>query len=179
MKWKRINSKKLFDHPRISLFEDEVQLPGGARTKYMHFDDGGDSGMVLALGSDGKFLLQKEYSYPPDEVLYQLPGGALNKDEDPEDGARREFAEETGLTGDLKFLGWVYRNNRRSSTKMHIYLATNLTPVSGFEADEEELFEECWHTEEEIERMISSNEIRTWSFLAGWSLYQAHKKTEP
>ena len=178
MKWKKLGSTKIFEHPRITLYEDEVKLPSGHKTSYLHFGEGQHAGMVLAKNSDEKFLVQKEYSYPPDEVLNQLPGGGLNEDEDPMQGAKREFAEETGLTGDLAPLGWFYMNNRRSAGKMYVYLATNLSSVDTFHKDEEELFEEAWCTEVEIEKLIANNEIRSFTFLAGWSLYQAHKKTE-
>lgn len=178
MKWKRLGSTKLFEHPRITLYEDEVELPSGTKTKYLHFGLENGSGMVLARNDDGKFLVQREYSYPPDEFLLQLPGGSLNINEDSKVGALREFSEETGLTGELESLGWFYSNNRRSAEKMNVFLATNLSPADGFHKDEEELFEEFWYSEDEIDTLIAENEIRNYTFLAGWSLYQAHKKTE-
>lgn len=173
MKWKKLKSTEIFSHPRITLYEDDVELPSGKKTKYLHFGSGQDSGMVLALNQDGKFLIQKEYSYPVDEVLYQLPGGAINPGEDPVDGARREFAEETSLTGDLQPLGWLYTNNRRSGQKMHVYLATNLSETSAHK-DEEELFEDHWLTEAEVDHKIATNEICNYTLLAGWALYKAH-----
>ena len=172
MEWKKIDSNKIFEHPRITLYEDNVELPDGKRTTYLHFGEGNRAGMVLALNNKGEFLIQKEYSYPPNEVLYQLPGGAINSGESPEEGAKREFSEETGLTGDLKLLGWFYTNNRRSSQKMHVFLATNLSSAPGVK-DEEELFEEYWLTEDQIDNLIATNQIRNYTLLAGWALYKA------
>jgi len=136
------------------------------------------AGMVIARNSEGKFLVQKEYSYPPDEFLYQFPGGAVNKSETPEAGAVRELAEESGYTGILTSLGWFYTDNRRSGSKMHVYLATGLSEVART-PDPEESFEDFWFTEVEIDGMIKTNEIRNYTLLAGWALYKAHPELHP
>lgn len=171
-KWKHLNSAKLFEHPRLTVYEDDVQLPSGLQTKYIHFGDMPDAGMILARDNDGKFLVQKEYSYPPDEFLYQLPGGAINKSEDPQIGAARELQEESGYSGELSLLGWFYLHNRRTRQKMYVYLATHLKEVEKH-PDPEEAFEDFWFTEEEVDAMIRSNDIRNYTFLAGWGLYKA------
>ncbi len=171
MKWQKLSSKKLFSHPRIELYEDTVKLPSGLETQYIHFGNTGDSAMIIARNHEGKILLQKEYSYPPDEVLYQFPGGSVNADEAPELGAKREFAEEAGLAGKLKPLGWYYSNNRRSPQRQFVFLATDLRPVTA-EKDAEESFEDYWLTETEVEELIRSNEIRNITALSGWTLYK-------
>lgn len=172
MKWKKLRSTKLFEHARISIFEDDVELPNGNQTKYIHFGKMHNAAMVLALNNKGEYLLQKEYSYPPDEILYQLPGGEIESGESPEAGAKREFAEEAELGGDFELLGWFYIHNRRTSQKMYVYQATNLflAPAS---KDPEELFENHWVTFEEIDRLIRTNEIRNYTILSGWALYKA------
>ena len=172
-KWRRLHSTKLFEHPRLSVYEDDIELPGGLKTKYVHFGDAQDAGMVIARDADGRFLIQKEYSYPPDEFLLQLPGGGLNKNENPELGAARELGEEAGYAGELDLLGWFYLNNRRSKSKMYVYLATNLIKIPKA-PDPEESFEDFWFTEAEIDEMIQTNEIRNYTLLAGWALYKAH-----
>ncbi len=171
MKWKKLSTKKLFEHPRLSVYEDEVELPNGQKTQYLHFGAAADAAMSIAINKEGKVLIQKEYSYPPDEVLFQLPGGLMNKDESPIDGARRELAEETGLNGDLESLGWFYLHNRRTSQKMHVFVVTNLQEAIA-DKDPEELFEDYWFTPEEVDHLISTNEIRNYTLLAGWAMYK-------
>ncbi len=175
MKWKKLSSTKLFEHPRISIYEDDVELPSGLQTKYLHFGKMKDSSMILAMNDEGRLLLQKEYSYPPDEVLYQLPGGLIEDGESPKSGATRELAEEAGLKGSLTLLGWFYLHNRRADQKMFVYFATDLSTVSA-EKDPEETFEDHWLTESEIDAMIKDNTIRNYTALAGWALYKSSKK---
>lgn len=176
MKWKKLSSKQIFDHPRIKIYEDEVELPNGLKTSYMHYGEGLAASMVIAINNEGKILLQKEYSYPPNEILYQLPGGLLDPDEPPEIGANRELAEEAGFTGTLEPIGWFYVDNRRSAKKMHIFVARDLKPAQA-EHDPEEAFEDHWVTETEFDSLIAEGKIQTYTALAGWALYKARSKT--
>ncbi|MCA9346789.1 NUDIX hydrolase [Candidatus Saccharibacteria bacterium] len=170
-KWKTLSSKQVFSHPRHNVFIDEVELPDGSKSDYLHFGKMNDTAMVIAVDNDGKILIQKEYSYPPNEILYQFPGGMLNDGESPEQGALREFGEETGLTGDIKQIGWMYLENRRKSQKMYFFVANNLSAVDNFQKDPQEFFEEFWLTKQEIEKLIKNNKVRNYTALAGWAFY--------
>ena len=169
-KWKKLSSKKVFTHPRLELWEDEVELPSGHKTSYLHYGENHHSAMIIAINNEGKFLVQKEYSYPTDEWLYQFPGGGVNDGEDPVVGAARELAEEAKLSGKLSPIGWFYRDNRRTGGKMYVYLATELTETSAKE-DIEESFETYWFTKKEVEALIKDGEFVNYAGLAGWALY--------
>jgi ADP-ribose pyrophosphatase YjhB (NUDIX family) len=56
----------------------------------------------------GRVLLGRRGTNPG-SGLWDIPGGFLDEQEDPIDGLRREFLEETGLSVDVKaFLGiWI------------------------------------------------------------------------
>ena len=59
------------------------------------------------LVRNGRVLLGKR-RFPPRQGYWDLPGGFLEEGERPEDGLRREFIEETGLTiTPVEFLGGV------------------------------------------------------------------------
>ena len=173
-KWKKLSTKLLLDHPRMAIYEDEVELPNGLRTTYVHIGKINDAAMIIAIDDSGKIFVQKEYSYPPDEWLYQFPGGAFEATESPRDGAARELSEEANLAGELNELGWFYVDNRRKSSKFYVFVATNLIEKLG-KKDPEEEFENFWFSETEIETMIQSGEIKNYSFLAGWSLYKSRR----
>jgi len=170
--WKKLSEKTLLLHPRLHVYEDEIELPSGHKTTYVRFGDGEDSAMVIAKSHDNKILVQKEYSYPPNEWLYQFPGGGLEKGEQPKAAALREFAEEAGYTGKLQKLGTFYLNNRRTAHKSHIFLATQLTTVEA-QPDIEEAFESYWYTENEIDELIAKGQMTNQTLLAGWALYSA------
>lgn len=174
--WKTVSSKEIFNHPRLSLVEDEVILPNGIKTSYLKYkDDGRCFVTIIAKRNDGKILLQTEYSYPPNQKLFQFPGGLVPNNEKPEVGANRELMEEAGLmTNQLELLGSYFVNNRRSAAKMHVYLATNLEEIS-LEGDQEENIECFWLSEEEIATKIKNDEIQNCHVLAAWCLYNVKK----
>ena len=176
-RWKKISTRQLLDHPRLTVYEDEVELPGGQRTGYIHFGLRYGSVCVITIDGQGRILLQREYSYPPDEWLYQIPGGGIEKDETPEVAADREMTEEAGLTGSLQELGWFYPDNRRRADKMRVFLATNLKPKEG-KQDLEEAFESFWFSTEQIENMIAIGEIHNYATLAAWTFLKAHQKND-
>lgn len=172
-KWAKLSSKILLKHPRLTVYEDTVKLPSGHNTEYLHFGFTTDAAQVITVNGDGKILVQKEYSYPINDWLYQFPGGAINKNEKPGVGALRELSEEANLSGDLTKLGWFYVDNRRKSDKFYVFLAKNLTEAVG-KKDVEEEFEYRWFNESEIDKMIRDGKIINYSMLSGWALYKAN-----
>ncbi len=172
--WKKLKRTILLKHPRLNVYEDDVQLPNGVTTKYIHFGNHHDAAEVIAVNDQGKILVQREYSYPPNKWLYQFPGGGVEKDETPQQGALRELAEEGKLTGKLKDIGWFYINNRRWGDKFYVFIATDLSSATASEDPEEDI-ESYWFSEQEVDQMIAEGKIVNFSFLAGWALYKAHK----
>jgi 8-oxo-dGTP pyrophosphatase MutT (NUDIX family) len=175
--WKKLKRTEIFTHPRITLLEDDVELPDGSAAKYLSFARTNDSVTIICVKGSA-VLLSREYSYPVDEVLYQLPGGKVESDESAEDAARRELKEETGYAAkSYEELGWYYVNNRRTKSKMYVVLATDLTATIKEGGDAEEDIESEWVPVTQITRMIASGEIVNYSVLAAWSLYLA-KRTD-
>ncbi len=171
--WRKISSTTLFKHPRIVLVEDIVELPDGKHVPYLKYEEQNNTAAVLCIRGDN-VLLQEEYSYPPNEVLYQFPGGKINTDETPIEAAARELAEEAGLkASSMHELGWFYTNNRRSSSKMFVYVATELVDVTKTGGDPEEHITSHWLPISEVEVMIRNGKIRNYSLLAAWALYRA------
>ena len=171
--WKTLSSKEIFNHPRLTLIEDEVMLPNGIKTTYLKYKDSGRrAATIVCKRDDGKILLSKEYSYPPNQTLFQFPGGKISPEENMEKGANRELMEETNYKANkLILLGNYLINNRRSNIRMHVYLATDLQEEF-LERDMEEDIENFWFTENEIEAMIKNGEIINCHVLAAWSLYK-------
>lgn len=173
--WKILQSKEIFTHPRLSLIEDDVELPNGSQTKYLKFKDEGNSVTIICIRKDNKILLQKEYSHPPQRKIFQFPGGFVPKEEDIKVGANRELMEEAGYrANELVLLGTYLLNNRRSSASMYVYLATNIIEEK-IEGDIEEELENYWFNEQEIDNLIKNDKIENPNILASWSIYKSKK----
>jgi len=167
-KWKTLDSKQIFKHPRINLFEDTIEFPNGKTGQYLHFGESNGAVTIVAI-KDNEILLQREYSYPPNEVLLEFPGGSINDNESPLQAAKRELAEESNLKGDIKQIGSYLTNNRRSAAKMHVFLATNTSITQG-QPDSEEFIEPEWLSLQKIEDKIRSGEIQNIHTIAALHL---------
>ena len=170
--WKKLSQNILLTHSRLSVYEDEVELPSGHKTHYIHFGKKQDATSIIAINDEGKILVQKELSYPINEWLYQFPGGVDEEGESNEDSALRELGEEGGYTGKLEKIGKFLVDHRRREDFIYVYVATDLKETSTH-WDLEEAFESYWFTPDEIELMICSGEIVNNTLLCAWALFRS------
>jgi len=149
-------------------------LPNNEKTTYLTFTNENDCVLVIAKSDDGKILLQKEYSYPQNQELYQFPAGFMKTDETKANAVNRELKEESGFqANNLKLIGKFLLNNRRSKTMVFVYLGTDIqTVTNGKKADIEEDIKTYWYSEEEIEDLIINGEIQIFPVLSAWTLYK-------
>lgn len=179
--WERTASEVIFTHPRITLVEDEVLLPNGERSHYLRYEGKHykDFPTVIAVDDEGGILMNEEYAYPSDQLLFQFPEGLTDGDELPMDAAQRELQEEAGIQAkDLKIIGRVLHEHRRSDCYQTIILASGLIKVDRQVGDVEEgeIINHIF-TEEEIWARIAEGKIIQKNTLAAWSVYQAYLKT--
>ncbi|MHB1275940.1 MAG: NUDIX hydrolase [Candidatus Humimicrobiaceae bacterium] len=125
MKKKKISSEKVFEGKIIKLFFDKVMLPNkklATREKVWH----PGAVAVVPLTSNNEIILIKQYRYPVEEVLIEIPAGKLDKDEAPGDCAKRELQEEVGAVGgNLVHLTSFHTTPGFSNEFLHLYLAIN------------------------------------------------------
>ena len=171
-KWKTLSRKELLNHPRMNVVEDEVELPSGDRTSYIRHAPGAPaSATVVAINDADEILLQREYSYPLDDILWQLPGGQVHAGEDIVDAAKRELAEESGYTGnDCEVLGWYYMAPRRSDQRQYIVVIRDLSEVPR-NNDPEEIIENHWVYIGDVRRMIREGQCTNGYMLAALNLW--------
>lgn len=172
-KWEFISRTPVFNHARLSLVEDRVRLPNGKEIHYiLEAPSPCGSVAVIALNSQGQILLQREYSYPTGEILYQLPGGAIEEGEDILNAAARELSEESGYTPQkMDMLGSYYLNNRRSDRRQFVVLCEDLSPVEA-PSDPEEFIENIWVDFSEVRVMIRAGRIENITLLAALKLFE-------
>jgi len=106
---KKISSELIYDGRIINVFRDTVLLPNGNTAHREVVRHPGGVG-VLAIDKDRNVYMVRQFRYPFDEVLLEIPAGKRDKfGESPEDVGRRELLEECGLkAGKMHSLGSVY-----------------------------------------------------------------------
>lgn len=158
-KEKKTAGKTIYDGNIFKVFRDEVEFPDkhkSAREVVEH--SGGVS--VLAENDENKVLLIKQYRYPVDEVIYEIPAGKLEIGEKTEDCAKRELREETGYRAQ-KFtkLFEFFPTPGYSTEKIYIYKAENLEYV-GTDLEEGEYIEVVPKSKEELFQLFKEGKIK-------------------
>ncbi|CAN5153102.1 NUDIX hydrolase [soil metagenome] len=99
------------------------------------------SAVIVPVFADKKVALVKQYRHAAKKYLLEIPAGTLERDENPETGARRELEEEIGVTAkSIEKLMEFYVSPGFLTEKMHVFLATDLTETQQ-NLEEDELIE--------------------------------------
>ena len=120
-------SKEIFDGKILHVYQDHVILPNGKETSRELIRHIG-AVCVVAVTDDEKVIMERQYRYPIDEVISEIPAGKLDsKEEDRLEAAKRELKEETGYTAkNWVDIGIYYPAAAYSDEKITMYLATGL-----------------------------------------------------
>lgn len=154
--WKVLSSRHI--RPRFRI--DKVQLSNGKTFEPMVFEFRNWAN-VLALTKNNEVVLVKQYRHGVQESLLELPGGIIEDDEDPLDGARRELMEETGyLAKDIVEVGRIYPNPAIQHNTLFCYVATDVEPLGQQHFDETEEIEVHLVPLEELIEMTRRGEFR-------------------
>jgi ADP-ribose pyrophosphatase len=173
--WLLLSSKLVFERKFLNIIEDTVLLPSGNEANWLCFDHQADGACTILINGDGKILLAKQYCHPPRSVVYEFPGGGIGKNESPEEAAQRESLEEVGIWPHaLKRIGSFLLNNRRSASRLHVFVGTQLE-VRGDSPEAQEFVTSAWFTTGEIEEMIENGKIDNSTLLATWAIYRSLK----
>lgn len=141
--WESIgNETRQYDGWRIVTRKEFIR-PDGRKFDAEVFDyNGCKAAAIIALTDDNLVVIARQFRCGPEDVFDELPGGAVEMDEDSETAVRRELEEETGyVAGTVKKLGTIYKH-AWMATSWDYYLATNCVPnESGQKLDAQEEIE--------------------------------------
>ena len=128
--------------------------------------------LILPI-ENGQVWLVEQFRYTIKERALELPQGGWEMEvENPEELARGELKEETGLlASQMTYLGFMWIAYGFALQKQHVFLATQLTQSEWERDDEEHDLAIRTVPVEEFERMMVDGTIRDASTLAAWGLY--------
>jgi len=129
--------------------------------------------VILPVLDDGRICLIKNYRHSVRQTLIELPAGTCEPDEPAAETARRELAEETGYrAARIEKIAEFFMSPGILDERMHLYLATGLTPgQQALEGGEQITL--CVTPWDETLRLIREGEIRDAKTLVGLLHYAA------
>jgi 8-oxo-dGTP pyrophosphatase MutT (NUDIX family) len=122
------SSRLVYENRWMRLREDRTVLPDGSPGLYAVVEKP-PAAVVVPFDGEAVWLV-RQYRHPVGEAFWELPQGAWDDrhDADPEDVARGELAEETGLrAARMERLGRLFFAYGMSDQRFEAWLATGLT----------------------------------------------------
>jgi 8-oxo-dGTP pyrophosphatase MutT (NUDIX family) len=153
-------SRTVYENHWMRLREDETVLPDGRPGLYAVVEKP-PAAAIVALDGDHVWLVQ-QWRHPVQKRFWELPQGAWHHrpDATPEDVARGELAEETGLrAGTLQRLGRLYFAYGMSDQFFDVWLATDLAQGEQALEDTEQGLVVGRHRVVEVKDMVRAGQI--------------------
>ena len=159
-KWKKIRSKKIFGNKIFGFREDLVVSPKTKKEHPVWAMDVPDWINIIPITSEGKVIFIKQYRFGTEEVTLEIPGGMVEKNEDPKLAAIREMTEETGYTSnDVHPIGVVTPNPALMTNKTFSYVALNVEKTEEQNLDTMEDIEVLEIELDEVKGLIKTGAI--------------------
>lgn len=159
--WRCINSRTAFANRWVQVNVDDVALPDGRTYEYTVLRRQRHGAAVLAFNAQGQVLMQQEYRYPVDAIIWQVPGGLIDLGESPLAAAQRELAEETGHVADHWYhLGSFWDNPAFEDMVVNVFAAEGTRPDGSTHHDDAEWVRHEWKDLQWVREQVRSGVIR-------------------
>lgn len=169
---KQIDSTLVYTGSFFTLHKDKVLLPNDNHS-YREYIIHPKAVVVVPILDNGNVVLIRQFRYPLNKIMIEVPAGKVDPNEDLKEAANRELLEETGY--DAKTLDWVgeyYPCAGYSSEVLHLYIARDLT-LKGQVLDHDEFVEIFSVPYQQAIEMIEQGKITDLKTVS--SLYRVKK----
>jgi 8-oxo-dGTP pyrophosphatase MutT (NUDIX family) len=166
-----LSSREVYRNRWMRLREDEILRSNGQKGIYSVAEKD-DAAIILPI-DNGRVWLVEQFRYTIQQRAMELPQGSWEqKSAEPEELARGELREETGLRAEhMTRLGMLWIAYGFTRQRQYVFLATGLTQKeTDRDAEEHDLYVHSV-TVEEFERMMRDGTIADASTVAAWGLY--------
>jgi 8-oxo-dGTP pyrophosphatase MutT (NUDIX family) len=175
MSIRTLSSREIYRNRWLRLREDEIERNNGARGIYGVVEKD-DCAIILPIEGETIYLIE-QFRYTIQQRALELPqGGWETSGVDPEELARGELREETGLrAATMISLGTMWVAYGFARQKMHVFAATGLTAGETDPDPEEHDLVLKTATVPEFEQMLADGTIQDCCTVAAWALYRLWK----
>lgn len=160
MKWKILSSEYIVRHPFFTARKDKCETPEGKIIEEYFVVELPTTACGLAITDDGEALMIKQYRHPVAEVILELPGGFIDKNETPEVAMGRELMEETGYEfSSIEQVGMIAANPGVLNNYTALFLAKGGRKTGVQKLDHNEDIEVVTVPLEELKTLFLENKI--------------------
>lgn len=170
--WKtRERTVVLHQPPYLSVENHTVELPDGRLIENWAWLVTPDFINVVAVTSEGRWLLFRQTKYAVQGTSLAPVGGYLEPGEDPLAAAQRELLEETGYAADEWLaLGSFPIDGNRGAGNGHLFLARGARSVAAIHADDLEEQELLLMSRDEVAQALAQGEFKIMPWAANVAL---------
>jgi ADP-ribose pyrophosphatase len=166
-----LSSERMFDGKVFEIDRDRVRMPNG-REVTVDVVRHTRSVVLLPMPEPGQIVLVRQYRYPVNRWLWELPAGSVDPGEEPDAAARRECHEEIGQVPETVIrLGSFLPTPGYCNEEMVFFRLSGLmVPEEAAETDEDEDIEPRTFTIAEARAMVRRGEIADMKTVVGLGL---------
>jgi 8-oxo-dGTP pyrophosphatase MutT (NUDIX family) len=166
-----LSTREVYRNRWMRLREDEILRSNGQKGIYGVVEKD-DAAIILPI-DNGRIWLVEQFRYSIQERAMELPQGSWERQiQDPEQLARGELREETGLhAAQMRQLGRLWVSYGYARQRLFVFLATELSETAKNPDAEEHDLVIHYVPIEEFERMMMDGVIRDDCTVAAWGLY--------
>ncbi len=177
MKWEVLDREYLHREPWLTVRRDKVRLPNGTVFPDYYVLEYPTWINVIALTTDGKFVMVRQYRHGLGIVATELCAGVAEPGEEPIEAAKRELLEETGFGGGEWELNMVLSANPGSQNNLsYSFIARGVEKMDTQHLDATEDIKVEILTEEEVREMLVADNMKQALMAAPLWKYFAMKK---
>jgi ADP-ribose pyrophosphatase len=167
----RLETRRMLEGLVFEVDRDRVLMPSGRQVE-VDVIRHPPSVVIIPVPEPGCIILVRQFRYPINRLLWELPAGSVDAGETIEAAARRECHEEIGQVPEtLVRLGSMFPTPGYSDEEMFFFRASSLVvPAEAAELDEDEDLEVHTFTLADVRHMVRSGEITDMKTVIGVSL---------
>jgi ADP-ribose pyrophosphatase len=165
MTFETLHSETLYHGRAFDVRKDRVRLPD-CNITHLDIVDHQSAVTLLPVDENGSIWFVRQYRYPAQHYLLELPAGCIEPGETPEECAHREVREEIGMAAEnLEKIGEFFLAPGYSTEYMYVYKAAGLIPAP-LQRDADEFLSVERFSPDQVLQLVADGHIRDSKSLA-------------